>query len=68
MQFQGKCMIQIQENDEKTHFGPDLSPFRPNLGHNFFLKKINFQLSSSTITERTNDPILRKVSDGRMDR
>ena len=25
-QFQGKLMIQIQENSENPHFGPDLGP------------------------------------------
>ena len=32
MQFQGKLMIQTQENDEKPHFGSDLGLLCPNLG------------------------------------
>ena len=41
---------------------------------NFFFKKLALsvtryhgQLSSCTISENTNDPILRKISDGRTD-
>ena len=30
MQFQGKLMIETQENVEKPHFGPDLGPWGPN--------------------------------------
>ena len=33
MQFQGKLMIQTQENSKKPHFGPDLAPFSQNSGH-----------------------------------
>ena len=53
--FQGKRMIQTQENDKKTHFGPDLGPLDPKFGPSFFFLK-------------TNDPILREFSDGRTDR
>ena len=60
-------MIQTQENGKKNpHFGPDLGP-------NFFFKfffsvaRYHGQLSSCTISERTNDLILRKLSNGRMD-
>ena len=56
----------------KTNFGPDFVSFGPNLGHqNFFCLNLVFsvtryhQLSSCTISEKANDPILRKVSDGR---
>ena len=36
-------MIQTQENSEKTHFGPDLSPLGPNLGATkFFSHKTSF--------------------------
>ena len=65
----------------KTYFGPDIVPFGPNLGPKFifFFKNLSSsitryhgQLSSCTISEKTNDPILRKLSDGwtdgRMDR
>ena len=38
MQFQGKRMIQTQENGEKPHFGFDLVPWRPNSGRHFFSK------------------------------
>ena len=46
-------MIQTQENGKKPNFGPDSDH-----GH----------LSSCAISEKANDPILRKLSDGRMDR
>ena len=36
IQFQGKCMIQTQENEEKSYFGPDLGPLDPNSGRQFF--------------------------------
>ena len=36
LQFQGKRIIQTQENDKKTHFGTDLGPFGPNSDHQFF--------------------------------
>ena len=50
-------------------------PFDPNSGQQiFFFKNMaslvarcHGQLSSSTISEKTNDPILRKLSDGRTD-
>ena len=77
MQFQQKLMIQTQENGGKLHFEPDLGP----LGLVKFALRIYFffgnlassvtryhgQLSSCTISEKTNDPILRKLSDGRTD-
>ena len=40
MQFQGKLMIQTQENGEKPHFGPNLGPLGLNSGHQFFFSKI----------------------------
>ena len=74
MQFQGKLMIQTRENAKNPHFGPDLGPVGPNSGRQFFFKKLassvtgyHGQLSSCTISEKTNDPILRKFSDGRTD-
>ena len=45
MQFQGKLMIQTQENVKKTHSGPDLGPLGPNSGHHFiffFFQKSDF--------------------------
>ena len=68
-------MIQTQENGEKPHFGPNLGPFDQNSSYNFFFQNPALsvtrccnQLSSCTISEETNDPILRKFSDGRIDR
>ena len=41
IQFQGKQMIQTQENGEKPYFGPDLGLLGQNSGrHFFFLSKI----------------------------
>ena len=37
IQFQGKLMIQTQENDKKTHLRPDLGWLDPNLGRQVFL-------------------------------
>ena len=80
MQFQGKPINQTWENGQKISFRPYPGPFRPNLGPenffvNFFFKNLvrsvtryNDQLSSWTIPEKTNDPILRKLSDGLADR
>ena len=57
-------MIQNQENGKKPHYGTP----------NFFFKNLpssvttyHRQLASGTISEKTNDPILRKFSDGRTD-
>ena len=36
MQFQGKLMIQTEENDENLIFGLDLGLLGLNLGHIFF--------------------------------
>ena len=36
IQFQGKLMIQTQENGEKPHFGPGLGPLGPNLARQIF--------------------------------
>ena len=67
-------MIQTQENSKKLHFGPNLGPLVPNLGRQFKKKKKKIlaasvtryhgQLSSCTISEKANDPILRKLTDG----
>ena len=76
MQFQGKLITQTQENGEKTFFGPDVSTFGQIRAIKFFFFKKNLallvtrhhgQLSSCTIPEKTNDPVLRKVSDGQTD-
>ena len=39
IQFQGKLMIQTQENDEKPYFGLDLIPLGQNSGCQKFLYK-----------------------------
>ena len=75
MQFQGKRMIQTQENGKKPHFGPDLGLLGPNSGRQFFfLKNLLLlvtrylaQLSSCTISEKTNYQVLRIFSDRRTD-
>ena len=62
-----------------TSSGPNIGPFRPNSGRqkNFFIVVENLppsvtryysQLWSCTISEKINDPILGKLSDGRKDR
>ena len=80
MQFKRKPMIQTEENSKKkTNFGTDLG----HLGSKFGPQKLfsqnlvssvaryHGQLSSCTISENNNDPILRKHSekqtDGRTD-
>ena len=60
---------------KKPIFGPDLGPFGPNSGCQiFFFKNLasivtryHGQLSSCTISEKTNGQILRKLSDGQRD-
>ena len=70
-------MIQTQLNDKKPHYGPDLGQLCPNLSCQsffFFFKNLASSvtryhgvLRSCTISEKTNDPILRKVSGGQME-
>ena len=79
MEFQGKLMNQTWENGKKPKFGPDFGPFGTNSGRQlffffFFLKnkapsvtRSHAQVSSRTISGKTNDPILGKLSDGRTD-
>ena len=74
IQFQRKLMIQTQENGEKPHFGPNFGWLGSNSGRQFFFKNLassvtryHGQLSSCTIIEKTDDPILRKFSDERTD-
>ena len=66
-------MNQTWENSKKPSFGPN---FGPNLGHQvfFFFKNLapsvtryDGQLYSCTTSEKTNDSILRKLSDGQTD-
>ena len=69
-------MIQTQENGKKPYFGSDLDLLGPILGCEIFFSKnlalsvtrYHGQLSSCTISEKTNYPILRKHSDRRTDR
>ena len=74
MQFQGKLMIKTQENGGKPHFGPNYARLAQILAAKLFFKNLALsvtryhgQLSSCTISKKTNDPILRKISDGRTD-
>ena len=76
VQYQEKLMMKTWENYKKPHFGYDLDPLGTNSSHQFFfffknlassVTRCHGQLSSCTISEKTNDPILRKLSDGRMD-
>ena len=65
----------------QTHFGPDFKPIGPKFNRESFFPKIwlrqsldimvsyhHGQLSSCTISEKTDDPILRKLSDVGTDR
>ena len=76
MQFQGKIMIQTQENGKKLHFWARFRPVEPKFRPQFFfffknlgslVTRYRGQLSSCTISEKTNNPILRKLSDGPTD-
>ena len=65
--LQEKLMIQTQEKNQKSHFGPDLGPLGfKNLTS--LVTRYHGQLLSCTISEKTNDPILTKFSDRRTDR
>ena len=75
MQFPGKLTSQTSENGKKPHFRSDLGLLGSNSGREFFFKNLALsvtryhgQLSSCTISEKNNVSILRKLSDGRMDR
>ena len=75
MQFQGKLMNQSSENDKKKIvLGLTLAHLTQIRTPKFFFKNLassvtryHGQLSSCTISEKTNDPILRKLSDGQTD-
>ena len=68
-------MTQTQENGEKPCFGPDLGTLGPNSGHQFFFLKIWLCQSLDIMVsyhhvkykKKTNDPILKKFTDGGMD-
>ena len=59
---------------KKTSFGPNFGTFGLNSSHQFFFHKnlassftrYHGQLSSCTRSEKTNDPILRKLSGRQM--
>ena len=65
-------MIQIQGNNKKLHVGSNLGMLDPDLGRQFSFRnlalsvnKYDGTLSSCILSEETNNPILRKFSDGR---
>ena len=76
MQFQEKLMIQTQENGREPHFGSDLGLLVPKSGREFFYSKIRHWQSLNIMVsyhhgqyqKKTNDQILRKLSDGRTDK
>ena len=77
MQFKRKLMNQTSEKGKKTNFAPDFDLFAQNLGLQFFPKNLAppitiyhgvRYISPRTISEKTNNPILRKFSDRRTDR
>ena len=76
MQFQEKLMKQTWGNGKKPTFRPEFWLFWPKIGLPIFfprnltpsLTRYYGQLSSCTILEKTNDPILIKLSDGWTDR
>ena len=65
----------LRKWQKKPSFGPDFGPFGPNLSRRiFFFKNLappvtwyHGRLSSCTIPEKTDDLILRKLTDGRTD-
>ena len=74
IQFHGKRTTQTQENGKETHFRPDLGTLDPNSGRQIFFQKMassvtiyHGQLSSCKMSEKNNDLILRKFSEGRTD-
>ena len=65
-------MAETQKNSEKPNFGPDLGPLDPNSAQDTFFSKIWLRQSLDIMVamyniKKTNDPILRKRSDGRTD-
>ena len=57
----------------KTFFGPDLGPLGQNLDRHFFFNlassfiRFHGQMLSCIISEKINDPIVRKFNDGQTD-
>ena len=75
MQFQGKLMNQTLENGKKTSFRHNFGPFGSGSPVFFFFKylalsvtRYHGQVSSCTITEKTNNPISRKLCERQKDR
>ena len=76
MQFHGKLIPNLNKC-KKPSFRPNFGPFGPNSGRQFFfffflnmapsVSRYHGQLSSCTIPEKTNHPILTKLSDGLTD-
>ena len=64
VQFSGKLINQTSENREKLNFGPDFDSLGPNM---LPPPKYHGQLSSCTMSEKANDPILKRLSDGQTD-
>ena len=68
-------LLVVQENGKKPNFGPNFGPFGPNSGcHNLSSKiwlcqSLDIMLSYHHVQyqKKTNDPILRKLSDGSTD-
>ena len=78
MEFHGKLTTQTQENGKKTNFGPDLDLLGPNSGRHFFfffffknldssITRYQGQLSSYSVSGKTDHPVLRKLSGTRTD-
>ena len=61
-------MIKTQENGKKPHFGSDLGLLDTiSCPNSSSVTRYLGQLSSLTISEKTNDLIMRKINDGRTD-
>ena len=71
MQFQGKLVNQPRKNNKKPSFVSILAHWAQIWANNFFFKNLApsitryyGQLLSCIVSEGTNGPILRKLSDG----
>ena len=71
-------MNKTRGNGKRASFGSYFGPFGPNLDCHFFFfffffKNLSWSVTryhgqqSCTISEKTNDPILRKLGDGQTD-
>ena len=61
MQVKGKLMIQTQEDGEKPHFGPDISPLGPNAGRQKFFPKIWFCQSLDIMASYHHEQYQKKL-------